>query len=412
MTATVPGLLGVGAGAAAAALHYAGALKSLPGLAALPFDLTFAALGLALPAALLLLPDRRWVLRPGLGPPLLAAALLLLWLVLAGCWSPSRDAATEKLLAAVLAGPMMLVLGVLVGGDGAARRGLTGAVLGLGLMTGAVVAWAVATDKVVLGGVPGADPTRVRVQYQIAGLLIAGAAGLAAVHMAEARTLWGRGVWLAATGAGACAVLVPGGRLGLVGLVAAVAAAPALRLWLGGRPDAALGWVAAVAGLVLLSLLALLTDPGTVQGFRTLERLTGDPGTMTVARILLWSEALRWAGEAAPFGLGTGGFTIAAGFGEARGFYPHNHALEAMAEGGLPGLALWCGTFGGATLLALRQSRQVAPGRAARIAALCLPVLLSVMVSTDLGNRMIWFVLGLLLSLAVDATPRQETRHV
>ena len=35
-------------GAAAAALHFAGALKSMPGLAALPFDLTLAALGLAL----------------------------------------------------------------------------------------------------------------------------------------------------------------------------------------------------------------------------------------------------------------------------------------------------------------------------------------------------------------------------
>ncbi len=412
MSVTVPALLGLWAGAAAAALHFAGALKSMPGLAALPFDLTLAALGLALPAALLLLPDRRWVLRPGLGWPFLAAALLLLWLVLAGCWTESREAAAEKLLAAVLMGPGMLLLGLVVGGDGAARRGMTGAVLVLGLLAGAAVAWGVATDKVVLGGAPGADPDRVRVQYQITGLLIAAAAGLAAVRIAEAPHLGGRVFWLAATGACAAAVLVPGGRLGLVGLVAGVAAAPALRFWLDGRSAAALGWMGALGLGALLGLAALLLDPGAAQGFRTLERLTGEPGTVTVARFLLWAEALRWAGEAAPFGLGTGSFTVAAGFGEDRGFYPHNHALEALAEGGLPGLALWLGAFGGAVLLALRRARHVAPGRAARIAALCLPVLLSLMVSTDLGNRMAWFVLGLLLSLAVEATPRQEARDV
>lgn len=409
-------LVGLWAGAAAAALQFAGALKSVPLLAALPFDLTLAALLLTLPAALLLLADRRWVIAPGLAWPLLAAAGLLLWLVLAACWSASREAAAEKLLAALLLGPPMLALGLLVGGDVAARRGLTGAVLGLGLLTGAAIAWGVATDRVVLGGLPGADPDRVRVQYQITGLLIAAAGGLAAVRMAEATRPGARLFWLVMTLAAAASVLVPGGRLGLIGLVAAVAAAPALRLWLAGRRGAALAWVGGLAGAALLGVLALLLDPSAAQGLRTLERLTGEAATVTVARVLLWAEALRWAGEAAPFGLGTGGFTVAAGFGEDRGFYPHNHALEALAEGGLPGLLLWLGAFGGATLLALRRAGAVAPGRAARIAALCLPVMLSVMVSTDLGNRMAWFVLGLLLSLAVDAMPRpksnQETNHV
>jgi hypothetical protein len=50
----------------------------------------------------------------------------------------------------------------------------------------------------------------------------------------------------------------------------------------------------------------------------------------------------------------------------------------------------------------------VAPGRAARIAALTLPLGLTAMVSTDLGNRMVWFGLGLLLSLGVEA----RRRHV
>jgi O-antigen ligase len=134
-----------------------------------------------------------------------------------------------------------------------------------------------------------------------------------------------------------------------------------------------------------------------------LERLYGAANTETPARLILWGQALRWAGTAAPFGLGTGAFSIAAGFGEDRGFYPHNHALEALVEGGLPGLFFWLLAFGGGVALAIGQAWRTAPARVARIAALTLPVALSVMVSTDLGNRMAWLALGLLLSLAVEA---------
>ena len=37
-----------------------------------------------------------------------------------------------------------------------------------------------------------------------------------------------------------------------------------------------------------------------------------------------------------------------------------------------------------------------------------MPVALTAMVSTDLGNRMVWFALGLLLSLAVEAQERHQ----
>ncbi len=406
------GALVVWAGAAAAALHYAGALKSLPGLAALPFDLTLLALLLALPAAALLLLDRRWLLHPALAWPLLGAFALLLWLLCAAAWTESQAVVADKLVAIVLLGPPMLLLGLVVGGDAGSCRAFTGTVLAIGLLAGAVIAWGVATDRVVLGGEVGADPGRTRVQYQITGLVIAGAAGLAAVRAAEALRWRVRLAWLALTGILAALVLVPGGRLGLIGLVGAVVAAPALGLWLAGRRRQAAGWAGAFVGLALLALLALLLDPGAAQGFRTLERLTGEATTMTAARIVLWLEALRWAGEAAPFGLGTGGFTIAAGFGEDRGFYPHNHALEMLTEAGLPGLALWLLAFGGGAVAALARARRVAPGRAARICAVTLPVALSVMVSTDLGNRMAWFALGLLLSLAVEARPRGDRADV
>ena len=209
--------------------------------------------------------------------------------------------------------------------------------------------------------------------------------------------------WLLLKLALGVAVLIPGGRAALLAAGLGVAGAPAQRLWLEGRPLAAMAWGVMVAGCGIAGLAVLLAVPETEFSLRTLERAFGDPGTATSAREILWAEALRWAGAAAPFGLGTGGFTLASGTGDDRHLHPHNHALEALVEGGLPGFAFWLLAFGGGALLALRRSGAVAPGRAARIAALTLPMAVTAMVSTDLGNRMVWFALGLALSLAVES---------
>jgi O-antigen ligase len=134
-------------------------------------------------------------------------------------------------------------------------------------------------------------------------------------------------------------------------------------------------------------------------GLRTLERLLGQAGDGPEERLYLWSEALRLGGVA---GIGPGGFPVAAGFGDDRGMHPHNHALESLAEAGLPGLALWACAFGGALALVLARAHRLAPGRAAVILAMVLPMAVTVMVSTDLTNRMAWFALGLALSVGLE----------
>jgi len=393
-------LLAAGSGLWAATLQFAGALKSLPGLADLPADLTLLA-GLGLFASLLLLlPLRRWRLAPGLALPLAGAGLLLLWLLLAGGWSLSRDVLAEKLVQIVLLGPPMLFAGMLVGAEPTALRRCCMATIGIGLLVAAATTWGVVTGTVMLGGEAGADPDRVRVQYQLVGLAIASAGGVAAVQ-AVAGPGWARAGWLLLVALLAAAVLIPGGRAALLALGLGVVLAPAQRLWLAGRPLAALTWALGLATLAGLGLAALLTLPQAELGLRTLERAFGDPANATPARGLLWGEAWRWAGQAAPFGLGTGGFTLAAGSGDRRALHPHNHALEALVEAGLPGLVCWLMAFGGGAVLAWRRASQVAPLRAARITALTLPLALTAMVSTDLGNRMVWFALGLLLSLGI-----------
>ncbi|MBB5694909.1 O-antigen ligase family protein [Muricoccus pecuniae] len=393
------------AGLPAAGMQFAGALKSAPLLAGLPFDLTLACTAALAPGMLLLAAGTRWRVRPVLALPLAACGLLWLWLTVAALWSPSREVLAAKLPEAVLVAPAMLLAGLVVGAEPGARRVLGGATLLLGLFVAVSVAWGLASGQVVLGGAVGANPDLVRVQYQLAGLAIASAAGLAALRAAEAHGIR-RLPWLGLTALLGAAGLLPGGRAGLIALGLAVVLAPAAHFWSAGRARAAMGWVGMAASAGLLGLGLLLADPTRAEGLRTLERFTGE-GIAASARPVLWAEALHWAGETLPWGLGTGGFTLAAGNGERRGLYPHNHALEALVEGGLPGLLLWLGAFGGGAAVLLGRLRSLPPGAAGRLVALVLPVAMGAMVSTDLGNRMVWFALGLALSAGLEAEARE-----
>ncbi|MBI0534834.1 O-antigen ligase domain-containing protein [Roseomonas sp. KE2513] len=392
------------AGVPAAGMQFAGALKSAPLLAGLPLDLTVACTAALAPGLLLLLAGARWRVRRVLGLPLACCGLLWVWLVVAALWTASREVAAAKLPEAVLVAPAMLLAGLVVGADGGARRVLAGAVLVLGPFIGASIAWGILHGQVVLGGAVGANPDLVRVQYQLAGLAIACSAGLSALRAVEAQGIRRLG-WLGLTAVLGIGGLLPGGRAGLLALGLVVTLAPAAHLWSAGRVRAALGWVVAAMAAGGLGLLVLLADPSRAEGLRTLERFTGD-GIAASARPVLWAEAVRWAGETLPWGLGTGGFTIAAGNGERRGLYPHNHALEALAEGGVPGILLWLGAFGGGAALLAGRLRGLPAGAAGRLVALVLPVALGAMVSTDLGNRMVWFALGLALSAGLEAVPR------
>ncbi|MBY0335618.1 MAG: O-antigen ligase domain-containing protein, partial [Acetobacteraceae bacterium] len=159
-------------------------------------------------------------------------------------------------------------------------------------------------------------------------------------------------------------------------------------------------WLLLLPALAAAGLGILLADPDRAAQLATLERLLRGTGDLPSAREVLWAEAWR-LGDG--WGLGPGGYPPAAGFGQDRGMHPHNHAVEALVEGGVLGLALWGGAFGGGALLVLARIGRVAPARAAEVVALTLPLAVTAMVSTDLGNRMAWLSLGLALSLAVEA---------
>jgi O-antigen ligase len=399
------------AGAATALLHLAGALKSIPLIGALPIDFTVLSAALALPMLVLCAMTRRWEVALDMGLPLAAIGALWLWLVLAGCWSASGAVLAAKLPEIILLGPIMLLAGLVVAGDETALRGFCAGVLGAGAAVAASLAANLAEGSVALGGLPGADPEKWRIAYQVTALAIATAAALAAVRLAETRGAWRRLLPLGAALALVAGTLLPGGRAALLALVICLATGPVLILLRQQEPRLAALWLVALLGLGFAAIAFLGGD--TSQTIRALERIIAPNMLESSGRGPLWEEALRLAGQTMPFGLGIGGFSLAAGFGEWRGRHPHNLGIEALVEAGLPGFALWLIAFGGAGFVFWRYGRSAPSWRMARLLVLCLPMAVTLQVSTDLGNRMAWLTLGLALGIGVTArAPMMEAGHV
>ncbi|MFN9090526.1 MAG: O-antigen ligase family protein, partial [Alphaproteobacteria bacterium] len=366
---------------------------------------------LALPLLSLCAITRPWLVAPEIGLPIAAIGALWLWLVLAGCWSASGTVLSAKLPEIVLLGPIMLLAGLVVAGDDAALRGFCAGVIGAGAAVALSLANNLAQGSVALGGLPYADAEKWRVAYQVTGLAIAMAAALAALHWAEARGALLGCFWLGATLALALGVLLPGGRSALVALGLCLASGPALILYRQQKRARAALW--ALGLLCLAAGAALFTATEANQHARDIKRLFSLNTLESSGRLALWGAALALAGSAMPFGLGTGGFSLAAGFGEWRGRHPHNLALEALAEAGLPGFALWLIAFGGSAWVIWRLGRTAPSWRLARILMLCLPMAVTLQVSTDLGNRMAWLTLGLALGLGLRAeAPGKEAFNV
>lgn len=399
------------AGVSAALLHLAGALKSIPLIGALPIDFTIFSAALALPLLAVCAITRRWVLAPETGLPLAAIGAFWLWLVLAGCWSASGAVLSSKLPEIILLGPFMLFAGLVVAGDDTALSGFCAGVIGAGAAVALSLANSLTQGSVALGGLPGADPEKWRIAYQVTGLAIAMAAALAALHWAEARRFLRRIFWLGATLALVLGALLPGGRAALVALALCLACGPPLIMLKQQRRGQAALWVLGLLCLAGGAVLFMETEAN--HHARAIEQLFAPNTLESSGRLPLWGAALGLAGQTIPFGLGIGGFSLAAGFGEWRGRHPHNLALEVLAEAGLPGFTLWLIAFGGAAWVVWRLGRAAPSWRVARILMLCLPMAVTLQVSTDLGNRMAWLTLGVALGLGLRTeAPGKEASHV
>lgn len=397
--------LAVPLGFAVAALQFAGSIKALPW--ALPLDPTPPLLACAL-----LLGMARLV---AIGPPASGSIGLLFgslgalgaWFTVSASWSPGPVVAEAKLLELVLLGPVAAGLGVLVGSDERALRAFGqcagGIAVGLALAIGIWPPWS--------GGSWGLEA--LRAGYQHANHVFAvGAGALAASAVVAGGSRTARYGAVAGTVLLTLAALATGGRAGFVALAVAVTIAPAVALMRAGKPGAAVLAVLLPALVLGAALLLILADPASARAWRTVARfLEGDLGESS-ARLPLWRAALDLARRSLPVGLGVGGFPPAAGFGELRRMWPHNHAIEALAEGGVPGLLLLLLAWGAAIAGVVRGRRVLGPQALAVAVTQGLVQLLLILVSTDLGNRQAWLAAGILAGAGAARRTGKDSRQV
>jgi O-antigen ligase len=396
-----------GFGAFACLLIFTGVLKSLPGIGRLPVDITPVLLALTLLHLAFALVARRYTL-PAAVPAIFAlhAGLALLAIVSAG-QSQGRGILGDKLRDVVLVAPVMMAIGVAVAADARAFRAFLGTAKVLGPLMGAFIAGAFAlglVNVVIQFGGRGSVATQ-RVQYQLANLLIALAASAYAIAAVRTRGPW-RLANLGMTGLLAFAALIPGGRSGLIGLGLAAVTGPCLLLWHAGRRRAAATLALALAGSGALGVAFLFASAELASGLRTVERFTQGGIGESSARLPLWRAAFRLIEDNGFWGVGFGAYTPSAGWGVNRDLFPHNLFIEAMVELGLPGLLLFVSIWAAAGLGWLAAMHRAEGEQWAASACFGLIILILISVSTDLGNPLMWFCLGLLAGCGGESSSR------
>jgi O-antigen ligase len=89
-----------------------------------------------------------------------------------------------------------------------------------------------------------------------------------------------------------------------------------------------------------------------------------------------------------------------------RDLFPHNLFIEALVELGPPGLLLFVAILLTAAFGWARAMRTAPGPQWATSACLGLIMLVLISVSTDLGNPLLWFTLGLLGAIGAESSPR------
>lgn len=409
-----------GFGVFACMLVFTGVLKSLPGVASAPVDITPLLLGITLLHLVHALVARRITLPPAVPVIfMLQAGLSGLAVISAGA-SPGREILTDKLRDVVLVAPVMLAIGVAVSADATTfRRFLVAAkVLGPAMAAFIAAAFALGLVNVIVQFGGRANVQTHRVQYQLANMLIALAASAYLLAVLRTRGIR-RGANLLMTGLLAFASLIPGGRAGFLALCVTLVAAPCLYLWARGRRALAIALGLSLAALVGLGIMLLFASAQFIAGLRTVERLTQANVGESSSRLPFWRAAFALVGGNGFFGLGFGGYTPAAGWGLTREYYPHNLFIEVTVELGLPGLLLFLAIWLAAGLNWLIARARVASGSGgaeqwAATASFGLIMLIYISVSMDLGNPLMWFAVGLLAGCggaSVSRWPPQQLAH-
>lgn len=150
-----------------------------------------------------------------------------------------------------------------------------------------------------------------------------------------------------------------------------------------------------VGGLGLAAMLFLMDAPPL-----TIVRILYPAKSILTeeSRVIFVPQALSVWSANPFFGSGTGGFPIAAGYGDSLGFYPHNIFLELLAEQGLVGTGLFLGLIILLLRHFLRWAGDLEDINSFLPLVLFTGVLAASFVTGDLGMNYLHCGLGVLLS--------------
>lgn len=389
-------------GASTAALHFSAAIKSLPFFRNTPIDVTFFFFSTATVACVIRMFYATIEIRRSAVRHLLLQAMFAYWLILSACWSQSQNISLQKLFDITLLAPLFTFMAFHVIGNIHSFYSFLQVCLYIAVAISVIFPASFYFKLAIIGGP--LDTDLLRVQYQIVGQNLAVASCILACRFAYKREL------ISSTKIFLIVLFITvlgsiGARAAFFGVFFALIFAPASILYLLNKKRTAV-FLILIVPFVLFSFVAAFyklntfgLTPFTV--LRILSALAEQGGV----RLFLWRSGVA---QHRVSGLGVGGFAPTAGFGDTRRWYPHNVWLESYAEGGIPGLFIFSAILGNALIGFVLRRRKILPLHFGIILGCMIISFSQMMTSSDLGNRMIWFWLGLLFAGEVDIRSQFE----
>ncbi|MDW8445620.1 MAG: O-antigen ligase family protein [Acetobacteraceae bacterium] len=326
-------------GAGAAALHFSAALKSLPGVKGLPIDITPPLFVVVFLAAARRFLDPSHRITPGSGLYFTLQIAFGLWLICTAAWSSSTNLAEKKVLEFIIFSFSMTIIATAIVQHTHSFKGFVSFSTLLGFILAIFAPIAVKMRIAVLGG--SSDIERIRIQYQIVGLLLAASASAVSTHLIYH---WPQNSYFFLL----LFIILSIGQLSIgskMGLIAQLVGTSSGALMAGWRKSDTRYFrrvgLFTIIHLTLFGIFYWLSEENFVR-FHSLSRLSAYLLTEGDIRTALWKRAI---GEVTLMGLGPAGFASVAGFGDLRKWHTHNLWLEAFVEGGVIGGFLFSGAI-------------------------------------------------------------------
>ena len=377
-------------GASCAAFHFSGAIKSVPGIAKLPIDLTAIFLSFSVTTYVIRALCCGIYISSFGGAHLFLQSLLNICIIFSALKSNSSQILYDKLFQVTAVGFVMTLLSFSLSSSAQAFKSFIDTCYFFALLCSLTIPPTLLLGLSVRGGPVETEFSRV--QYQLVGILFASASVVGATSLIQSWPLYRvRKLFALTLFIFGSAIL--GGRASFISQISATLVAASLMY--GNQTEQArrssvIVLVIFMTGSYVFTFFLFFIGAEELVIFK---RLFFQSYVDHDIRALLWSMA---ASNASIFGLGTASFGPNMGLGDVRRWYPHNLVLEAFVELGVPGLILFCMLlFTAASSLYLCR-KLISDEHLSILAGFTFICGAQIFTSTDLGNRMAWFWLGLL----------------